>query len=160
MTKYSSKIESPIGQITIIADDNAVNEITFSEKLVADLTENTISQLAARELTQYFEGTLKEFSFPMAQTGTPFQQEVWSNLLKIPYGENTSYAKFSAHNPLAIRAIAAANGKNNIAIVVPCHRVIGSNGKLVGYAGELWRKKWLLQHEIEMAQRGQSELKF
>jgi len=160
MTKYSSKIESPIGQITIIADDNAVNEITFSEKLVADLTENTISQLAAKELTQYFEGTLREFSFPMVQTGTAFQQEVWSNLLKIPYGETTSYAKFSAHKPLAIRAIAAANGKNNIAIVVPCHRVIGSNGKLVGYAGELWRKKWLLQHEIETAQRGQSEMKF
>lgn len=160
MTKYSSKIESPIGQITIIADDNAVNEITFSEKLVADLTENNISQLAAKQLKQYFEGTLKEFSFPMTQTGTPFQQEVWSNLLKIPYGETTSYAKFSAHQPLAIRAIAAANGKNNIAIVVPCHRVIGSNGKLVGYAGELWRKKWLLQHEIEMAQKGQAELKF
>jgi len=160
MTNYSSKIESPIGQITIIADDNAVNEITFSEKLVVDLTENSISQLAAKELTQYFEGTLKEFSFPMAQTGTAFQQEVWSNLLKIPYGETTSYAKFSAHKPLAIRAIAAANGKNNIAIVVPCHRVIGSNGKLVGYAGELWRKKWLLQHEIETAQMGQSELKF
>jgi len=160
MTKYSSKIESPIGQITIIADDNAVNEITFSEKLVADLTENTISQLAAKELMQYFEGTLKEFSFPMAQTGTAFQQEVWNNLLKIPYGDTTSYAKFSAHNPLAIRAIAAANGKNNIAIVVPCHRVIGSNGKLVGYAGELWRKKWLLQHEIETSQKGQAELKF
>ncbi|MFC3560032.1 methylated-DNA--[protein]-cysteine S-methyltransferase [Pedobacter jamesrossensis] len=87
-------------------------------------------------------------------------QEVWQNLLGIPYGKSISYAKFSEHKPLAIRAIAAANGRNNIAIVVPCHRVIGSNGKLVGYAGGLWRKQWLLQHEREVAQQGQTELKF
>ncbi|RZK58229.1 MAG: methylated-DNA--[protein]-cysteine S-methyltransferase [Pedobacter sp.] len=160
MEKYCSVVKSPIGDIIILADDNAVNVITFGSKDIESLQENPISQLAAKELMEYFEGNLQEFSFPMAQEGTEFQKDVWQNLLIIPYGETTSYAKFSAHKPLAIRAIASANGKNNIAIVVPCHRVIGSDGKLVGYAGELWRKKWLLQHEREVAQKGQTELKF
>ena len=158
--QYISIIKSPIGDVIIVADENAVNEITFHPKEATDLTENNISRLAAKELTAYFEGSIKEFSFPIAQSGTDFQQQVWHNLLKIPYGETTSYAKFSAHQPLAIRAIASANGKNKIAIAIPCHRVIGSDGKLVGYAGELWRKKWLLQHEREVAQKGKTELKF
>jgi methylated-DNA-[protein]-cysteine S-methyltransferase len=158
--KYASVIQSPIGDVTVIANETAVNEITFSETNVDGLIENKHSIQAAKQLKKYFEGSLTEFSFPFEQNGTDFQQEVWQNLLKIPYGETTSYAKFSAHKPLAIRAIAAANGKNNIAIVVPCHRVIGSDGKLVGYAGELWRKKWLLQHEIDIAQKGQTALKF
>lgn len=158
--KYASVIPSPIGNVTVIANETAVNEITFSQINIEGLVENSHSVQAAKQLKDYFEGSLKEFSFPFEQSGTDFQQEVWQNLLKIPYAETTSYAKFSAHKPLAIRAIAAANGKNNIAIVVPCHRVIGSDGKLVGYAGELWRKKWLLQHEIDVAQRGQTALKF
>jgi len=160
MEKYCSIVKSPIGEVIILADDTNVNEITFGKRVTEGLEENAISQLAANELKAYFEGNLKTFSFPMQQTGTDFQQGVWKNLMQIPYGETTSYAKFSAHQPLAIRAIAAANGKNNIAIAVPCHRVIGSDGKLVGYAGELWRKKWLLQHEREVAQKGQTELKF
>ena len=160
MEKFCSIVKSPIGDVIILADENAVNEITFGARNFDGLEENSISQLAAVELTKYFKGDLQEFSFPMLQSGTEFQQEVWQNLLKIPYGETTSYAKFAAHKPLAIRAIAAANGKNNLAVVVPCHRVIGSDGKLVGYAGELWRKKWLLQHEIEVTQKGQTELKF
>ena len=160
MEKYCSVVKSPIGEVIILADDSSVNEITFGKRDIEGLEQNSISILVAKELTAYFEGSLKDFSFPMKQSGTDFQQEVWKNLLAIPYGETTSYAKFSAHKPLAIRAIAAANGKNNLAIVVPCHRVIGSDGKLVGYAGELWRKKWLLQHEREVAQKGQTELKF
>jgi methylated-DNA-[protein]-cysteine S-methyltransferase len=82
--------------------------------------------------------------------------------MTIPYGDTLSYLKLSQQmgNPLAIRAIAAANGKNNLAIVIPCHRVIGSSGKLVGYAGELWRKQWLLNHEREISQQGQLLLKF
>ena len=158
--QYASVVASPIGDITIIANDCNVLEITFSEKSIDNLEENSISKLAATQLKAYFTGTLKDFSIPTNQSGTEFQKEVWDNLLKIPYGETSSYAKFSAHNPLAIRAIAAANGKNKLAIVCPCHRVIGSDGKLVGYAWELWRKKWLLQHEIEIAQKGQTELKF
>lgn len=158
--KYCSIMQSPIGDIIIIADDKAVNEITFAEKNVDGLEENDISQLATNELVRYFKGELQDFTFPISQSGTDFQQEVWQNLSKIPYAQTTSYAKFSEHKPLAIRAIAAANGKNNLAIVVPCHRVIGSNGKLVGYAAGLWRKQWLLQHEREVAGRGQTELKF
>lgn len=160
MKDYCSILKSPIGEIIILADDSTVNEITFKEKEIHELQENTISRLAAQQLQQYFEGTLTDFTFPIAQSGTDFQQGVWQNLLKIPYATTISYAKFAAHQPLAIRAMAAANGKNNLAIVVPCHRVIGSDGKLVGYAGELWRKKWLLQHECEVAQKGQTELKF
>lgn len=158
--KYASVFNSPIGDITVIASETAVNEITFSQINIEGLLANNHSIEATKQLKDYFEGSLTAFSFPIEQKGTDFQQEVWQNLLHIPYGETTSYAKFSAHNPLAIRAIAAANGKNNIAIVVPCHRVIGSDGKLVGYAGELWRKKWLLQHEIDVAQKGQTALKF
>jgi len=157
---YASVIESPIGKLTILADDDFVYAITFAEKDIADLAENELSRKVANQLIAYFNGDLKNFDFPIKQKGTDFQQEVWQNLLSIPFGETTSYARFSAHHPLAIRAIAAANGKNNIAIVVPCHRVIGSNGKLVGYAGGLWRKQWLLQHEREVAQKGQTELKF
>ncbi|RZJ81234.1 MAG: methylated-DNA--[protein]-cysteine S-methyltransferase [Flavobacterium sp.] len=160
MEKFCSIVKSPIGDVIILADKNAVNEVTFHPKEVEDLAENSISQLAAKEIEAYFSGNLTTFSFPISQSGTYFQQEVWKKLLHIPFGETLSYAKFSAHQPLAIRAIAAANGKNNIAIAIPCHRVIGSDGKLVGYAGELWRKKWLLQHEREVAQKGQTELKF
>lgn len=157
---YASVIASPVGAITILADDEFVHIITFAEKDITGLSENALTVKVANQLNDYFKGDLKDFDFPMKQKGTEFQQEVWQHLLTIPFGETTSYAKFSAHNPLAIRAIAAANGKNNIAIVVPCHRVIGSNGKLVGYAGGLWRKHWLLQHEREVAQKGQTELKF
>ncbi len=157
---YASVIETPIGKLIILADEDFVHAITFEEKDIADLTENELTIKVANQLKEYFNGNLRDFDFPIKQKGTEFQQEVWQNLLTIPFGETTSYAKFSAHNPLAIRAIAAANGKNNMAIVVPCHRVIGSNGKLVGYAGGLWRKQWLLQHEREVAQKGQTELKF
>ncbi|MDQ0967293.1 methylated-DNA-[protein]-cysteine S-methyltransferase [Flavobacterium sp. W4I14] len=157
---YASVIASPVGAITILADDEFVHVITFAEKDITGLSENELTVKVAKQLNDYFKGDLKDFDFPIKQKGTEFQQEVWQNLLTIPFGETTSYAKFSAHNPLAIRAIAAANGKNNIAIVVPCHRVIGSNGKLVGYAGGLWRKQWLLQHEREVAKKGQTELKF
>jgi methylated-DNA-[protein]-cysteine S-methyltransferase len=160
MKTHASKMESPIGHITIFANELAVNEITFKETSTDGLIENAISILAVEELRQYFAGTLKTFSFPIEQSGTDFQRAVWHRLCDITYGNTLSYAKFAAHQPLAIRAIAAANGKNNIAIAVPCHRVIGSNGKLVGYAGGLWRKQWLLAHEREMSGIGQAALKF
>jgi len=157
---YASVIESPIGKLIILADDEFVYAVTFTETDIRDLTENELTLKVALQFEDYFKGKLKDFDFPIKQKGTDFQQQVWQNLIAIPYGETTSYAKFSKHHPLAIRAIAAANGKNNIAVAVPCHRVIGSNGKLVGYAGGLWRKQWLLQHEREVAQKGQTTLKF
>lgn len=158
--RYASVIDSPVGKLTILADDEAVYEITFTEKDIESLSENTLTLEVAQQLKAYFDGNLQTFDFPIKQNGTEFQQEVWQNLLKIPYGTTISYAKFSEHKPLAIRAIASANGKNDLAIVVPCHRVIGSSGKLVGYAGGLWRKQWLLQHEREVTKTGQTELKF
>lgn len=158
--KFASAIESPIGKLTIIADDDFIAEITFAERDIEDLTANELTIKVAGQLEDYFDGKLQHFDFPFKQKGTEFQQKVWQDLLLIPYATTTSYAKFSSHNPLAIRAIASANGKNNLAIVVPCHRVIGSNGKLVGYAGGLWRKQWLLDHEREIAQTGQASLKF
>ena len=101
------------------------------------------------QLSEYFEGKRKEFSFKLNPKGTDFQQKVWQELLKIPFGKTTSYLELSKQlgDVKAIRAVAAANGKNPLWIVVPCHRVIGSDGSLTGYAGGLWRKKWLLEHE-------------
>lgn len=105
------------------------------------------------QLIQYFQGERRIFEFPLHQEGTPFQQEVWSLLTAIPYGRTISYLQLATRtgDPKATRAVASANGKNNIAIVVPCHRVIGSNKELIGYGGGLWRKKWLLEHEMKIA---------
>ncbi|RZK71711.1 MAG: methylated-DNA--[protein]-cysteine S-methyltransferase, partial [Pedobacter sp.] len=124
---YSSTLQTPVGLITIFADDEQVTEITFSEKDTAALEGNYLTQQAAQQLDEYFKGNLQTFSFPFKQQGTDFQQEVWQSLMNINYADTLSYAKFSEHKPLAIRAIAAANGKNKLAVVVPCHRVIGSD---------------------------------
>ncbi|MBB6497960.1 methylated-DNA--[protein]-cysteine S-methyltransferase [Pedobacter cryoconitis] len=160
--EYCSIVHSPIGDVSIFADERAVNTISFLQSAKADLKENDHTYQAAAELSAYFDGSLQAFTFSEKQPGTVFQQGVWQALKTIPYGTTLSYAGLSAQleNPLAIRAIAAANGKNNLAIVVPCHRVIGSSGKLVGYAGELWRKQWLLNHEREISQQGQLLLNF
>lgn len=160
--QYCSILQSPLGPVSIFADEQFVQKITFQEDLIAEPNENGVTQLALSQLTAYFEGNLKTFSLPLKQSGTAFQQEVWSALLSIDYGLTRSYLQMAKqmNNVLAIRAMAAANGKNNLAIVVPCHRVIGSDGTLVGYAGSLWRKKWLLDHEREVSQQGQMTLKF
>ncbi len=157
---YQSTVNTPIGTLTIMGDEEAINIISFASIDDAELTPNKLTTEAATQLTAYFNGTLTQFNFPFYQAGTEFQQDVWQRLLNISYGTTISYANFSAHHPLAIRAIAAANGKNNLAIVVPCHRVIGSNGKLVGYAGGLDRKRWLLEHEMKVAGIGQASLPF
>jgi methylated-DNA-[protein]-cysteine S-methyltransferase len=105
------------------------------------------------ELIGYFNGELRHFSVPILQEGTPFQQQVWEELAQIPFGKTISYLELAKRmgDPKSIRAVAAANGKNKLAIVVPCHRVIGSKNDLVGYAGGLWRKKWLLDLENRIA---------
>jgi methylated-DNA-[protein]-cysteine S-methyltransferase len=118
--------------------------------------------LAIKQLDEYFAGTRKEFNLPINQPGTDFQKEVWKHLLTVKYGSTMSYLQLAnqMNNPLAIRAIAASNGKNMLWIVVPCHRVIGSNGSLTGYAGGLWRKQWLLEHEARVMGIGQTKLPF
>ncbi|WGU68998.1 methylated-DNA--[protein]-cysteine S-methyltransferase [Capnocytophaga canimorsus] len=105
--------------------------------------------LLETEIENYFKGELKEFSIPLDLTGTPFQQKVWRILQQIPYGKTISYKEQAQkyRDNKAIRAIASANGKNKISIIIPCHRVIGSNGNLIGYAGGIWRKKKLLELE-------------
>lgn len=110
------------------------------------LLEETILQLK-----DYFEGKLRSFNIPMSQIGTQFQKKVWDLLYAIPYGKTISYNDLAKQygDIKAIRAVASANGRNNIAIIIPCHRVIGSDRSLTGYAGGLWRKKWLLEHEAK-----------
>jgi len=105
------------------------------------------------QLIQYFNGQRRVFELPLNQPGTPFQQGVWNELVLIPFAKTISYLDLARKtgDTKATRAVANANGRNNIAIIVPCHRVIGSNGELTGYAGGLWRKKWLLEHEAKIA---------
>lgn len=125
----------------------------FAETVSAKQRCELYLQQALTELTQYFNGSRFAFSLPLAATGTLFQQQVWQALLHIPYGQSCSYGAVAnfINKPKAIRAVGAANGRNPLAIVVPCHRVIGNNGSLTGYAGGLGRKVWLLQHEQQMA---------
>jgi methylated-DNA-[protein]-cysteine S-methyltransferase len=148
-------ISSPLGIILIESTDQAVSFIHFLEEKepVAQEAGDELTAIAAQQLREYFDGTRQYFDFPFLQTGTVFQQKVWQQLLKIECGQTQSYLELARKlgDEKCIRAAASANGKNNLAIVVPCHRVIGSGGKLVGYAGGLWRKQWLLEHEAKMA---------
>lgn len=150
-------ISSPLGIIRIETTGQAVSLIHFLEENepVAEASGDELTAIAAQQLQEYFDGTRQYFDFPFLQTGTVFQQKVWQQLLKIECGQTQSYLELARKlgDEKCIRAAASANGKNNLAIVVPCHRVIGSGGKLVGYAGKLWRKKWLLDHEQKLAGR-------
>jgi methylated-DNA-[protein]-cysteine S-methyltransferase len=154
---YTSVLTTPIGTLVIRADDQKVYFIGFHDE-VQEQHPNALTEKAAEQLAEYFDGKRSRFNFPIQQKGTEFQRTVWAELITIESGNPISYTALSKkmHHPLAIRAIASANGKNKLMIVVPCHRVIGSDGKLVGYAGGLWRKKWLLDHESVMMNHGQS----
>lgn len=154
MTKtHKLDYESPIGFIEIIGTHEAITSILFSEESQQVNVLHDETPLALREcynqLDQYFKGERNTFTFPYQVEGTDFQKTVWEALTKIPYAETGSYKDIavSIGNEKAIRAVGSANGKNKLSIVIPCHRVIGSNGKLTGYAGGLWRKDWLLRHE-------------
>lgn len=151
-SSYIHSIMTPVGALTIIGDAQAINELTFREGIA--VTHDPLPDTFRRcieELEAYFAGSLQQFTFPMAQAGTVFQQTVWQQLTMIPYGQTISYLQLAKriNNPKSIRAVGTTNGRNRIAIVVPCHRVIGSDGSLTGYAGGIWRKKWLLEHEIK-----------
>ena len=148
-------INSPLGIIKIQGDENGISIISvlsegeLSTKIPKELQE------AVSQLQEYFEGKRKDFEFKLNPKGTNFQQKVWQELLNIPYGKTMSYLDLSKKlgDVKAIRAVASANGKNPLWIVVPCHRVIGTDGSLTGYAGGLWRKKWLLEHETPSNQQ-------
>ena len=148
-------IKTPLGFVKIIGDENGVSSISV-------LDEGTIStvfpfelQNAVQQLNEYFRGNRTDFDFKLNPKGTEFQKKVWKGLLQIPYGKTRTYLEQSKilGDVKAIRAVASANGKNPLWIVVPCHRIIGSDGSLTGYAGGLWRKKWLLEHENPTTQQ-------
>ncbi|MBD0368698.1 MAG: methylated-DNA--[protein]-cysteine S-methyltransferase, partial [Flavisolibacter sp.] len=113
--------------------------------------DHPVLKTVLQQLQEYFEGKRKIFDLPLQQQGTEFQQRVWNQLLQVPFGKTISYLELARKigDVKAIRAVGTANGKNNLAIVVPCHRVIGTNTRLTGYAGGLWRKQWLLEHEAK-----------
>jgi methylated-DNA-[protein]-cysteine S-methyltransferase len=142
-------IKTPLGIATLIGDENGVSEISVSDEGEASAIIPAVLGEAVSQLNDYFDGKRNDFTFKLNPKGTDFQQKVWQSLLEIPYGETRTYLEQSKilGDVKAIRAVASANGKNPLWIIVPCHRVIGSDGSLTGYAGGLWRKKWLLEHE-------------
>ena len=146
--------QSPLNLIEICATEGGIRSVSFVENKEFDETENKYNQLAINQLDEYFNKKRQAFDMPFDFEGTDFQIRVWQELLKIPFGKTKSYMDISKTlgDVKAIRAVGMANGKNKIAIIVPCHRVIGSDGSLTGYAGGLDRKKWLLDFEIPKTQ--------
>lgn len=147
--------KTPIGTARIVGNQEGISEISVLNE-EADSTQLVPEVLleCVKQLTEYFEGERKNFSIKINPKGTEFQKTVWDELLNIPFGKRTTYMKqtLKLGNEKAIRAVASANGKNPIWIVIPCHRVVGTDGSLTGYASGLWRKKWLLEHESPSGQ--------
>ena len=161
MTRHHTVLDSPLGPLTVVADDAALSGLYVEQGLAKALErravlgsavgprQHRVLQAVAEQLTAYFRRELTDFEVPLAEVGTPFQRRVWAALRRIPYGETRSYGQLAAElgNPAACRAVGAANGRNPVSIVVPCHRVVGSTGRLTGYAGGLTTKEMLLAHE-------------
>lgn len=149
-------MKSPLGITKITGDETGVSAISVLNDAVEISSEipKTLEE-AVNQLQEYFDGKRFDFSFKLNPSGTEFQQKVWQELLNIPFGKTMSYLDLSKKlgDVKAIRAVASANGKNPLWIVVPCHRVIGTDGSLTGYAGGLWRKKWLIEHENPTTQQ-------
>lgn len=148
-------IKTPLGIATIMGDENGISVISVAEEGLISECISAVLQEAVSQLQDYFEGKRIDFDFKCNPKGTDFQHKVWKSLLDIPYGKTRTYLEQSKilGDVKAIRAVASANGKNPLWIVVPCHRVIGTDGSLTGYAGGLWRKKWLLEHENPTTQQ-------
>jgi methylated-DNA-[protein]-cysteine S-methyltransferase len=159
MTTIATRIiPSPLGAIRIAVAGGEVTEVHLgaddeAEIPAQDAADRAVLDRAAGQLREYFAGTRRSFELPLARAGTPFQCGVWAKLDAIPFGARRSYGDLAKElgNPGVSRAVGAANGKNPIAIIVPCHRVIGSDGSLTGYAGGEDRKRWLLEHEARIA---------
>jgi methylated-DNA-[protein]-cysteine S-methyltransferase len=156
MMNAFSYFESPIGRLLLTSDGTALTGLYMEPSRKAQCTDGwledvTVAPLSAtvRQLTEYFEGTRREFDLPLRLQGTVFQQRVWRQLTEIPYGQTWSYGQLAERidKPSASRAVGLANGRNPISILVPCHRVIGADGSLTGYGGGIERKRWLLVHE-------------
>jgi methylated-DNA-[protein]-cysteine S-methyltransferase len=151
--RATTTLDSPVGLLTLTADDGLLSGLYMSDHAHAPDIDGEPDPEPFREvvaqLEAYFRGDLTTFDVPLATSGTPFQQRVWAALCVIPYGETTSYGELAARigQPTASRAVGLANGRNPVSIIVPCHRVVGANGKLVGYGGGLPRKQALLALE-------------
>lgn len=152
---FTAYYHSPIGVLRISGTEHYIGEIHYLNEQPPDapITLNPLIQQCIEQLIEYFQGLRRQFNIPVSQPGTDFQQKVWSELIAIPYGRTISYMDLAKRlgDPKVIRAAATTNGKNQLAILVPCHRVIGTKNDLVGYAGGLKRKKWLLQLENKTA---------
>lgn len=147
-------IESPLGEIELAESEGVLHSCLFVEtkrenKIKKTVTDSALFEEAKMQLENYFAKRLTQFELPLNFQGTVFQQRVWRGLQNITFGSTISYLNLSKQlgDVKAIRAVASANGKNPFAIIVPCHRVIGTDGSLTGYAGDLWRKQWLIAHE-------------
>ena len=152
MALHSLSMASPIGRLRLLAADGALVAVLLPDDPgppAPEAPRDPVLERARGQLAEYFAGARTAFDLPLRPAGTAFQREVWAVLQAIPFGETRSYANVAraVGRPAAVRAVGAANGRNPLAIVVPCHRVIGSGGALTGYAGGLDRKRWLLAHE-------------
>ena len=146
---FSETMNTPIGTLLIQASARGITHVDFVDSEIPVDRPNALTTACRQQLQAYFDGKRKTFDLPLDQQGTAFQKSVWNSLLKISFGQAVSYREIAdmVNNRKAVRAVGAANGKNPIAIIVPCHRVIGADRTLTGYAGGLQRKAWLLEHE-------------
>lgn len=151
-----ANLKTPLGTAVISGDENGISSISVfdEEREISGVIPEALQE-AYQQIQDYFNGERIDFTFKINPSGTEFQKKVWQGLLEIPFGKTMSYQELSIQlgDVKAIRAVASANGKNPLWIVVPCHRVIGTDGSLTGYAGGLWRKKWLLDHENPVKQQ-------
>ncbi len=147
--QYHDYLETPCGTLAVYADEDGITAVKFDDVTVQSACPSALTREACSQLNAYFSGQLQQFSLPLSATGTAFQKQVWAALATIPFGQTVSYSVIAHQldNPKAVRAVGMANSKNPIAIIVPCHRVIGANGTLTGYAGGLHRKAYLLELE-------------
>lgn len=145
---YRGYYKSELGWIEVTGNEEAITSVFFVEERKEENI-NEVVQQCLRQLDEYFHKKRTSFTLPIQASGTPFQKRVWDALCTVPYGKSASYLDIATTigNEKAVRAIGGANSRNPISIIVPCHRIIGKNGKLVGYEGGLWRKEWLLKHE-------------
>lgn len=163
MRLFFTHLPSPVGKLKLVAGDAGLAAVLWENDRPHRVqlpepaygSNDPVLVQASEQLQEYFAGTRKEFDLPLAPVGTPFQQQVWQALRDIPFGETRTYGQLAAQlgNPLASRAVGAANGRNPISIIVPCHRVIGHSGKLTGFAGGLQAKEYLLSHEQSARQQ-------
>lgn len=164
MTLHARKIDSPVGKLTLVADSDALVAVLWPEERdgrvrlesgPVQAQSHHVLERAEVQLGEYFKGHRRTFDLPLAPKGTDFQRQVWWSLADIPFGETASYAKQAAAvgRPRAMRAVGAANGRNPLSIVLPCHRVVGADGSLTGFAGGIETKRWLLDHETSNASR-------